>query len=251
MARPPTLFMRIHKTAGESILKQVRDRLPAATVCPTQLEWKVRRFSLAELRKFGFFQGHISPATLTAAYPDLQVFTMLRAPRERLLSAYYYWKERSNDLRGEFFDAVAARSLLEFLRADDPIIRRATWNVQARLIAGGQFGGVDEQRQNVFGPWLSDADLASEAIRALDRFAFVGTTEQYALSLRAVYALLELGDPPLPERVNITKSKPVGYDALLANPEVADALAGLTWADQIVYDAVFRKLDNHGFRPAA
>jgi hypothetical protein len=245
MARQPTLFMRIHKTAGEAMAKQVCERLPAETVCPVQFEWQARHLTLAELRKFSFFQGHISPSALTAVCSDLRVFTMLRAPRERVLSCFYYWKEGSKYARTEFFDAICRMSLLEFLRSDDPIIRRASWNVQARLIAGGQFGGVDQQRQNVFGPWLSEPDLASEGIRALDRFAFVGTTERYEQSLRGVYALLQLGDPPPPERINITTSRPVSYDVLLANPEVADAVARLIWADQIIYDAVCRRLDSH------
>ena len=34
MARQPMLFMRIHKTAGEALAKQVCDRLPADAICP-------------------------------------------------------------------------------------------------------------------------------------------------------------------------------------------------------------------------
>ncbi len=243
MVRQPTLFMRIHKTAGEALVKQIRDRLPDETVCPAEFEWEARSLILTEIRQFSFFQGHISPSALMAACPDLRVFTMLRSPRERLLSCFYYWKEGSKIARSEFFDAIAVLSLVEFLRSEDPIIRRATWNVQARLLAGGQFGGANEQRQNVFGPWLSEPELATEAVRALDRFAFVGTAGRYALSLHRVYALLELGDPPPPEQINVTASRPVSYDELLADQEIAEALAPLIWADQIVYDTVTRTLD--------
>jgi len=244
MVRRPTLFMRIHKTAGEAMAKQIRERLPEGSVCPVEFEWQARQLTSAEVRRFDFFQGHISPAALTPACSELQVFTMLRAPMERVLSCYYYWKEGSKYARTEFFDTIARLSLLEFLRSDDPIIRRSTWNVQARLIAGGQFGGVDEQRQNVFGPWLPEPDLAAEAVRSLDRFVFIGTAENYALSLRRVFALLELGVPPPPERFNVSTSRPDSYDALLAVPEIADAAARLTWADQVVYDSVRRKLDS-------
>jgi hypothetical protein len=134
-------------------------------------------------------------------------------------------------------------SLVEFLCSEDQVIRRATWNVQARLIAGGQFGGADGHRQNVFGPWLGGSDLAVEAVRALDRFAFVGTAEKYEASLRGVYALLGLGEPPPPEWVNVTSVRPASYGELLAIPEIDDALSRLTEFDQIVYDAACRGLD--------
>jgi hypothetical protein len=176
------------------------------------------------------------------AFPDLRVFTMVRSPKERLLSCFFYWKEGSKHARTEFFDTIAGMSLLDFLRSDRPIIRRATWNVQARLLAGGQFGGVDTLRQNVFGPWIGDDDLAGEAVRALDRYGFVGVTEDYPISLRMAYSLMELGEPPPPERINVTQSGRGSYADMLSDSEIAQALASLTQADQVVYEAARRRL---------
>jgi hypothetical protein len=243
MTRQPTLFMRIHKTAGEALAKQICDRLPADTICPEQFEWQVRNLPLADLRRFSFFQGHISPSSLSAVFAPLRVFTMLRAPRERLLSCFFYWKEGSKFARTKFFDAIGSLSLAEFLCSEDPIIRRVTWNVQARLLAGGQFGGIDSLRQNVFGPWLAESDLATEAVRALDSFAFVGVAEKYEMSLQRAYALLELGEPPPPERINVTSARTASYPELLAIPRIGDALSRLVRADQIVYDAACRRLE--------
>ncbi len=243
MVCQPTLFMRIHKTAGEALADQIHDRLPADIVCPEKFEWQVRNLSAAQLRRFSFFEGHISPSALSEIFTSLRAFTMLRAPKERLLSCYFYWKQGSRSAKSQFLDAVANLSLDEFLRSKEPIIRRATWNVQARLLAGGQFGGIDGQRQNVFGPWLTVSGLAAEAVRSLDRFAFVGTAERYETSLRILYSLLELGEPPPPKRLNVTAAKPNTYADLLAKPEIADALSRLTHADEIVYDEVCRRLD--------
>ena len=243
MTLQPTLFMRIHKTAGEALATQVSERLPAHEICPEQFEWRVRTLSSADLRKFSFFQGHISPSTLSAVFAPLRVFTMLRQPKERLLSCFFYWKEGSKFASSPFFDTIAELSLIEFLSSKEPIIRRATWNVQARLLAGGQFGGVDPLRQNVFGPWLGEADLASEAVRALEQFAFVGTTENYHKSLQSAYSLLALGDPPLPRKLNVTSARTVSYPDLLQIPQIADLLEQLTQADQIVYNAACRRLE--------
>lgn len=244
MALQPTLFMRIHKTAGEALAKQVCDRLPEDTICPAEFDWQVRNLPVAGLRQFSFFQGHITPSSLSTVFAPLRVFTMLRAPQERLLSCFFYWKEGSKKTRTEFFDAIATLSLAQFLRSEDPIIRRATWNVQARLLAGGQFGGVDPLRQSVFGPWLGQSDLAAEAVRAMGRFAFVGIAERYEASLRGAFALLGLGEPPAPERINVTATKSAGYREMMAIPTIADALSRLTWADQIVYDAACRSFDH-------
>ena len=232
------LFMRIHKTAGEALAKQISDHLPAGAVFPGKFDWQVRATPAAELRRHRFFEGHITPSSLSALSAQVTVFTMLRDPRERLLSCFYYWKQGARHTKGEFFEAMAPLSLLDFLRSEDPIIRRVTWNVQARLLAGGQFGGVDHQRQAVFGPWLDETALAGEALRALDRFAFVGTTEQYDESLKRAFALLKLGEPPPPERINVTAARPASYARVMACPQVAQALGALTEVDQIVYDAV-------------
>jgi hypothetical protein len=242
MTVPPFLFMRIHKTASEALQKQILDRLPKQDVCPLEFEWAVRALPEARLRAYRVFSGHISPAALSEAVGPPVVVTMLREPRERLLSCYFYWKAGAAHAAGAFFDAIRELSLLEFLRSHNPPIRRAIWNTQARLLAGGQFGGTDELRQTVFGPWLGRDDLASEAIRALDRFEFVGVTEQYALSVGRVYDLLGLGVPPPPERINVTTGKPPSYASLLADPEVLAALAALTDADRVVYEAARSRL---------
>ena len=243
MTRQPTLFMRIHKTAGEALVKQIRDRLPAETICPQEFDWQIHNLPLTSLRRFSFFQGHISPSSLSAALASLRVFTMVRAPGERLLSCFFYWKEGSKHAKTEFFDTIARMSLLDFLYSEEPIIRRATWNVQARLIAGGHFGGHDSLRQNVFGPWLSEVDLAAEAVRALGRFAYVGVAERYEAAVHALFAALDLGKPPPPELINVTSARPSSYAELLGAPEIAEALSRLTWADQTVYDAVYARVE--------
>jgi hypothetical protein len=244
---PPFLFMRIHKTASEALQKQIFDRVPKEDVCPLEFEWAVRTLSDTRLRTYRYFSGHISPAALSETVGPPLVLTMLRDPRERLLSCYYYWKAGASHATGAFFDAIRGLSLLGFLRCPNPIIRRATWNTQARLLAGGQFGPTDEYRQIVYGPWLGRDDLAAEAIHALGRYALVGITEHYELSLRRACELLELGPPPAPERLNITMAKPASYAPPLADPEIVAALDALTDADRAVYQVARSRLLGEAF----
>jgi hypothetical protein len=222
--------MRIHKTGSEALAKQIRDRLPPGAVCPHAFEWQIRDLSPEDVGRYRFFQGHITASSLSAAFDDLRVFTMLRDPRERVLSSYFYWKEGAKFASTPFFRAIADMSLIDFLTSNLPLIRRATWNVQARLIAGGQFGGADALRQNVFGPWLSETELIDAANMAIGRFAFIGIAERYEAALRGAYDLLGLGNPPAAERHNITSAKPASY-----------ALDKITRADQAVYEAAARR----------
>jgi hypothetical protein len=178
MLHQPTLFMRIHKTAGEALAKQIRDRLPAEAFVE-QFEWQVRSLPLTTLRQFSFFQGHISPSALSTTFAPLRVFTILRAPMERLLSCFFYWKQGANSAKANSSRRSRhCHCLISAFGGPDPSTRHVEC---AGPIAGRwQFGGADHQRQNVFGPWLSSP--GGRSLRALPRFAFVGVAESRGLT---------------------------------------------------------------------
>ncbi|MBW4090692.1 MAG: hypothetical protein HIU82_06240 [Proteobacteria bacterium] len=55
--------------------------------------------------------------------------------------------------------------------------------------------------------------------------------------------MLEPGEPRAAERINVTSTKPTGYQLMVAIPAITDALARLTWGDPILYDAACRRPD--------
>ena len=237
-------FLHIHKTAGTSLKRQLFQNLPADIMCPCDFEWQVRQLDPAELKRFAIFCGHISAAALPFAASELTQITMLREPRVRLLSALAFWKAIApHNLNNAFFRAVAPLSLLEFLRDDSPIIRRATWNVQARLLAGGHFGPSNDLRTNVYGPDVDADQLVERAEIGLQSFALVGISERYAESLGLARDLLGLPGPRTPEAHNISGRSPEVYLRVMDDPDVAAALNERTEIDSAIYAAALRRLD--------
>jgi hypothetical protein len=236
------LFLHIHKTAGTSLKRQLLQSVPPREVCPYPFEWQVRQADYATLSRFTFFFGHISPLALPFTPSSFDRITMLREPRVRLLSAFAYWKKTSN-LHNEFFRAVAPLTLLQFLRDDSPLIRQATWNVQARLLAGGHFGTTDELRTNVIGPDIDPNELANQAEENFGMFTLIGTVERYAESLRLARTLLGLPDSPVDEVHNRSGVTPESYVQLMSDPDVAEALHARTAIEARVYAAAMLRLD--------
>jgi hypothetical protein len=234
----PTLFIHIHKTAGTSLLQQLADEVGREHICPHPFEWQIRMTPKIELAKYRIYAGHLSASALQFVVGDLQCITMLREPRVRLLSAYFYWKSQSGSQpRHAFYERIAQMSLMDFLTDDDPIIVRATWNVQARIVAGGQFGGMNDHRTNIFGPDLSPAELAVAAVERLGRFRLVGITERYAESVALLFRLFDL-DPGRARTLHTLNFREPGvsYSELLGDPMIAAALKHRTEIDTLVYE---------------
>jgi hypothetical protein len=239
------LFMHIHKTAGTAMSKQLFSHWPGHQICPARFECQVLRIDPVQLSQFTIFFGHITPAALAPVVGPLKYMTILREPRTRLLSAYFFWKDiAARSQNNGFFRRLRDLSLLEFLQSNDPLIWRATWNVQARLIAGGRYGATNDCRTNVFGPQGSPEEISRAAMSGLDRFELVGIAEHYLDTMALAFRLQ--GDeiqPPAPELHNVGANKPEGgYEPFLADAHIAAALERLTDIDVQIYEAASARL---------
>jgi hypothetical protein len=204
----------------------------------------VRQLDYVALSHFGFFFGHISPAALPFLPSDLSCITMLREPRVRLLSAYAFWKYLAPfNPHNEFFRAIASLTLLQFLQDESPVVRRATWNVQARLLAGGHFGTTDDHRTNVFGPEIGADELADLAEEKLDTFTLVGATEHYAGSLKLACELLGLPKPAFPVTRFRSGATRETYAEMMADAKIMEAIYARTDIDVKVYATALRRLN--------
>jgi hypothetical protein len=133
-----------------------------------------------------FVTGHVSLATLTAQRPGVQLVTILREPRSRVLSHWLFWRGLTDDqLRpwGKWADCVkvAAKPLAEFL--SDRTIASNTDNMTVRMllwphpdIPGNDF--IDDR---------ADRHLVNAALARLEAFAFADLVEnpQVAANLQA------------------------------------------------------------------
>ncbi len=131
-------FLHLPKAAGTSLTNALRvavsDPLPFAPVMDRTLFGSFDRFDEmserirrmiylgdgSDLALHTLIAGHLSRTTLCTTLAPSQVFTVLREPRVRLLSQYFFWQslpqtERDAYLPWDTFDRAAQMELPEFL----------------------------------------------------------------------------------------------------------------------------------------
>lgn len=108
--------------------------------------------------------------------------TVLRDPRERLISAFYFWQRRATE-NGPHLPAIMRRfptmTFADFL--SDPETQRCCDNVQARLAAGGRYGTTNDERIMVYGDPVP---------RPSERLSYIGTTEALETAAQAICSLM-------------------------------------------------------------
>jgi hypothetical protein len=144
-----TVFLHIAKTAGTTLHRLLCANFEPAEICPERLSLKHLRPD--DLSRFHLFSGHYQWDDVCAVPDPKRVVTVLREPRERILSLYYFWRSHTwehidrHDLIGP--RAARTRSLLEFLHSPESILREAIDNCFARSLVGrSQFSEVARSR---------------------------------------------------------------------------------------------------------
>ncbi|MEM9799777.1 MAG: hypothetical protein AAGA20_05580 [Planctomycetota bacterium] len=238
----PVALLRAHKTAGEAFSAGLERVFREGEICERTFTWQLEGEAALPVR---YLQGHIGLPTADRVLPGAQLVTILRDPVKRLVSSYFYWRSQAERNAGEW-DAhtialrLADMTLIEFLTSDDPVVRRATWNVQARLLAGADYGKVSADRTQLFGFEDTPADeLADLAIAGMDRFAAVGTVSHFAESMEHAYGALGLPGRPHVVEKNRTPSKFVDQPI---TDDIVEAAKRLTEADQLLIEAAERRL---------
>jgi hypothetical protein len=176
--RKPLLFMHIHKTAGQSFTQYLKQQFKPEKICPHNVDCAILATPAKELSQYEFFSGHISMKALSEKIPDFDVITILRNPRNRIISAYHYWKSlaarNEPNIPAVFYD-ILNMSFADFLTNSKT--KACVDNVQARLLSGGYYGDSNQHRTMVYG----------DSLKPLwDRFLHIGLTENLSASIQKV-----------------------------------------------------------------
>lgn len=215
-ARPPGAdviqtyhFLHIPKTGGTSVTDFLRTQIPEDRIFPGAFDHQVLR-EPAGAPGFDLYSGHISIGRIPGDAGDTRLITMLRNPRQRLLSAYGHWRavaERTRDNSKPnhgFVSQFLDMTLEEFLAAETPALKRVTMNLQSRLLAGGQYGTKKSTRAQVFGPDLGDEEILEAATQTLRECFHFGFTEELDASIKRLAALGGWPCPETPYRSKVT-----------------------------------------------
>ena len=135
-SRKPVVFLHIPKTAGTSLIELVsrnfgQDEVLRITDVQRPIAEITAEIELALAAGARFICGHFPFAVVAPLGDDVQVFTMLRDPVERMVSLYTFWRFRdpgSDADPASQFCCQLARSMSfgEFLACEHPLIVAAT-----------------------------------------------------------------------------------------------------------------------------
>ena len=117
-------FSHIQKTGGTSLGKHLSSFCPQEQIWPHRFEFELK--DDPNIMHYRLFWGHVSPAALLEYFPEFRLITFIRNPAERLISAFFYWKENAEaNMQSRFFQRIAKMGFLDFLRLEDPMIKNA------------------------------------------------------------------------------------------------------------------------------
>ena len=259
---PPVSFMHVEKTAGTALASALARRFHPLQIdadpnrsMPPHVRSAFPTPALAGVCERKLVWGHYDLPSLRRLGSQRLVVTMLREPRGRILSLYYYWRSvRLSSL--EDFQNTEVRlahqlDLLAFLQSDELSIRNSIDNVYARRLTG-RYAMAD-------GPDALAADgegTLRMALRGLDTIAFVGVVERMDESLDKLSAALKT--TLRVERDNDGIENASAHPALFRPVERAEPTAAiaaeldrLTSLDRLIYASCLARLDGAEDRRAA
>jgi len=235
----PVYFVRIPKAASTSFTELLSRQLPPSEILRLKREdIDTAGTLLPDLRNYRFVHGHM-PYSVVDLFPERPlVFTILRDPIDRALSAFHYMRRTaisrmraseegldSKESAGHCLKATGM-TLIEFIRNERTAAMRHLGNVQSRLLSltAAVYGQSDEYKAD-----CTNLELAKKHLSECDAFGLFDRLPEFKEWL--TYAL---GRPYLGELAwaNKTRNRPLRDEI---DGETREALEELTEIDRQLY----------------
>jgi hypothetical protein len=204
--QPRIVFLHIMKTAGSSIRQRLEELAQGAPVWRRESDGRPGDVPQEDLLRYRVLMGHFNILDARHVPAPRRIFTVLREPRDRLVSFYHFLHRHRVEVveeRGMERARIARGCTLEqFLAHPDPSVQDSLNNVMTRTLAGDyRLIGRDRYaqswenpRQAISGEQLVDRAIAN--LLTLDFVTFVDRLEEDRPRLMQALGLADTG--PLP-----------------------------------------------------
>ena len=235
----PIYFLRIPKTASTRFTELLSRMFPPSEICLLKSgDVDTKGTLLPDLGRYRFVHGHM-PYSMVDYFPERPlVFTLLRDPVDRALSAFHYMRQTANrpvrtSYKGVVSQEVARQCLQasrltlgEFIRVERAAAEWHLGNIQARLLSltAAQLAQFEAGQ-----PDCTDLELAKMNLAACDAFGLIERMQESKALLTYALGRSQLGEVAW---ANKTRNRPSrdGIDA-----ETREALEELTGIDRQLY----------------
>ena len=93
------VFLHIPKTAGQSVHSFLERCFSRENIAPTRVNHQLVGMPITEIRRYSLFSGHLDWALLDCVESPKFVFSILREPRDRILSFYFFLRRQAVTLK--------------------------------------------------------------------------------------------------------------------------------------------------------
>ena len=246
------VFLHIPKTGGTTLHRFLTRQFREEDICRERSNSVATRNN-QELARYRLFSGHFDRTTVDHLPTPIAKITLLRNPRDRIISLYRFWRSHSRErlTRSGHKAPLIAKELplLEFLRWQSDGVPESIDNVQVRSLLGSwRVGPAGEYYRG--GQKLDPAAAVRCAEDYLDSLDTFGLTERMPQSVRIISAVLGYVAPMVVKRSNDHREfgkdgrelkSPADIGAL--TPEIDAELDRLTQTDQALYEHAERRFE--------
>lgn len=244
------VFLHLPKCGGTSLDDMLRPLFREEEICPDRFN-TLTRHDPGSLRPYRYFSGHFDRVNVEHVPGPKRVLTLLREPRERVLSLYRFWRAHREARLGDATDLPFVRAartlpLLQFLRHSRDGVPEAIDNAMTRNLAGSGILGPGGEF-----PLPPEETLlrAREHLESMTSFGLLEEMGGFVGRLRSRLGL------PLPESVpHLLDHRRFEEHPHLdaadevdpSSPEVEAELERLTWLDRRLYAWARERLASGG-----
>lgn len=244
--RPRLVFLHVPKCGGTTLHTVLARHFDPGQICPERFNG-LRGRRLEELASYTFFSGHFDLESCQALLGrDTRVVTMLREPRARLVSLYYFLTIHRPGTEPATASMISlARSMSAEAFFAHPLVRRhaSIRNAMVSLFTQPHWGvrweATESQLQDD-DPVLTDPmGAVDKALDALESLSGFGLLERFAPSLALISASLGLpltSEPAQQVTDDMRLRDTLDYaERPDLTPELIAILDELTEADRLFY----------------